>query len=62
MLNRVVMTKIEWGDYHQGEQLDPTFDGGNQYERYNFRRADGDGSVTRTVVVDNIGMALAAST
>src|ERR1700704_1664196 len=39
MLDRIVMAKIEWGDYHQGERLESTFSNGDQYERYNFRRA-----------------------
>jgi hypothetical protein len=39
MLDRIVMGKIEWADYYQGEQLESTFSDGDQYERYNFRRA-----------------------
>jgi hypothetical protein len=39
MPNDIVVAKIEWADYHQGEKLEQTFAGGDQYERYNFRRA-----------------------
>ena len=39
MLDRIVVAKLEWADYHQGEGLNRTFSGGDQYERYNFRRA-----------------------
>lgn len=42
MLGRIVIAKVEWADYYQGEQLQQTFRDGDQYERYNFRRcADG---------------------
>src|SRR5690348_16854191 len=39
MLDRIVVAKIEWADYYQGEPLESTFSDGDQYERYNFRRA-----------------------
>jgi hypothetical protein len=42
LLDRIVVAKVEWADYYQGERLADTFRDGDQYERYNFRRgADG---------------------
>jgi hypothetical protein len=56
MFERILIAKVNWGDFYQGEQLQPTFPDlqgvGEDYERFNFRRtADGRfyGSIPRKV-------------
>jgi len=47
MFERILIAKVNWGDFYQGEELVPRFpdpeDVGRDYERFNFRRATADG-------------------
>lgn len=47
MFERILIAKLNWGQFYQGEELQPTFpdpeDVGGDLERFNFRRTTADG-------------------
>lgn len=47
VFDRILIAKLDWGDFYQGEELVHIFDDpndvGGAYERFNFRRTTADG-------------------